>query len=124
MKYSKQREIIKRLVLNNEEHPSAHDLYQGIRKDYPHISLATVYRNLNLLAEEGLIRKIENSYGSDRFDFQTMPHHHMFCKTCGDVYDLNLEELKYIENQIKQAFGFEVTDFHIEGECQKCKSKN
>lgn len=119
MKYSKQRTMIEKIISIHQDHPSAIDVYDMIKKEYPKISLATVYRNLNAMADESIIRKIENPYGSDRYDFNVADHYHMFCKKCGNVYDISLKDTN-IEKLILSAFGFHVSDLQIEGLCQDC----
>ena len=68
MKYSRQREIILNTVMENPVHPTADMVYSILREENPNISLGTVYRNLNYLAAEGIIRKITMPEGCDRFD--------------------------------------------------------
>ena len=62
-------------------------------KNFPRISLGTVYRNLNLLADIGEITKITTPDGGDRFDAVTNPHYHVICTSCGRVIDLEMESL-------------------------------
>ncbi len=58
MKYSRQRELILETVMENPVHPTADTVYAMVREQEPNISLGTVYRNLNLLAEQGILRRI------------------------------------------------------------------
>ena len=81
LKYSRQRESIKDYLNSTTEHPTADTVYLNVRKEFPNISLGTVYRNLNLLAEIGDAIKIPTPNGGDRFDGRTIPHYH-FCCTC------------------------------------------
>jgi Fur family peroxide stress response transcriptional regulator len=67
-KYSRQREAIKEYLAHTKEHPTADMVYMQIRKIYPNISLGTVYRNLNFLADKGEVQKIDCQDGSIRFD--------------------------------------------------------
>ena len=71
MKYSRQRELILKTLKENCIHPTAEQLYELIRREEPTVSLATVYRNLNLLAENGMVKKIEGLDGTAHFDHQT-----------------------------------------------------
>lgn len=68
MNYSQQRNCIMNIVVSNPVHPTAEQVYDIARRSYPKISLGTVYRNLNQLAEHGILKKICSSYGSVRFD--------------------------------------------------------
>ena len=87
LKYSRQRESIKKYLCGREDHPTADMVYTGIRREFPNVSLGTVYRNLSLLVELGEIRKIATE-GADRFDAKLVPHHHFICKNCGCVLDV------------------------------------
>lgn len=73
------------------EHPTAETVYQWLKPENPNLSLGTVYRNLNLLADEGVIRRMP--FPVERYDANTHPHPHFQCFTCGSVYDL--ETLPY-----------------------------
>ena len=123
LKYSRQRESIKTCLMNRTDHPTADAIYLSIREEFPNISLGTVYRNLNLLAEEGEILRLTCGDGSDRFDGNPAPHYHFLCNDCGRVIDLPLEPLDHI-NILANA-GFEgaieghTVLFH--GKCHRCK---
>ena len=112
-------------VLNSNNHPDAKEIYELVKLKIPNVSLGTVYRNLNTLASEGLIRKIELDDGNDRFDKTLCLHNHLKCTTCGKVIDitpkLNSKEIKEIERKT----GFKITDssFNINGICEKCKKE-
>lgn len=88
LKYSRQRASIKEYLMNTYEHPTADTVYLHVKEEFPHISLGTVYRNLNLLAEMGEAVKIPTPFGGDRFDGNTNPHYHVICTSCGCVMDL------------------------------------
>ena len=100
LKYSKQRASIKEYLLHTKEHPTADTVYLHIKEEFPHISLGTVYRNLNLLTDTGDIIKITTPNGGDRFDGCTRPHYHIVCSTCGEVYDLELGEEQHFVGSI------------------------
>jgi len=124
-KYSRQREAIKSYLAQTKEHPTADTVYMNLRPSYPNISLGTVYRNLNLLAEQGEILKINCQDGSDRFDGNPKPHYHFLCNRCGRVLDLEMEAIDHI-NVIAGA-GFKgkieghITYFY--GVCPDCNKE-
>ena len=97
LKYSRQRESIKANLMSRHDHPTADALYASIREEFPNISLGTVYRNLNLLADIGEAVKIATPDGGDRFDGRTEPHYHVVCTSCGNVFDLELDP-QYMES--------------------------
>lgn len=122
MKYSRQRELILTTVRNNLIHPTADQVYSIIKKTMPNISLGTVYRNLNLLAENGDILKISLPNQSDRFDGTLIPHHHMICSKCGNVYDIQLNCFSGLKDKLFKEYDFSVNEFNlvINGICGKC----
>ena len=82
LKYSRQRECIREYVQKCKEHPTADQVYAEIKREFPNISLGTVYRNLSLLSEIGEIQKLSNFGGADHFDGCVTPHCHFMCKEC------------------------------------------
>lgn len=123
MNYSKQRELVLQTVLENPIHPTADGVYQQVRQQNPRISLGTVYRNLNFLAEMGMIRKISMPVGSDRFDGRLDQHDHMVCTGCDRVFDVECDALRQLDRQILDQQGFLVQDRHLllTGLCQNCR---
>ena len=124
LKYSRQRESIKACLMSRKDHPTADALYTSIREQFPNISLGTVYRNLNLLAEIGEIQKLSPGIGPDRFDGNPAPHYHFICRHCGCVMDLTVSGLDHINILAGQDFDGEI-EGHITyfyGSCPSCKA--
>lgn len=88
---SKQRDAILEYLKSTKLHPTAETVYENIRKDFPRVSLGTVYRNLTLLSDLGKIQKIVSFDGPDRFDYNEKPHAHLLCSNCGKVIDLDVD---------------------------------
>ena len=126
MKYSKQRQAVLQTVLDNKTHPTAETLYNQLRETMPEISLGTVYRNLNALAEHGAIKKVLVPNGPDRFDFRIQPHEHMLCTQCGKVFDINIDIMDDVSKKALTDCEFYVTDCSVTiyGLCSNCKHKN
>lgn len=103
LKYSRQREYIKEYLMHTTEHPTADTVYEHVKEEFPRISLGTVYRNLNLLADMGEALKITTLDGGDRFDGCTKPHYHFTCTSCGAVIDLDMD-VKYF-HEMNEAAG-------------------
>ena len=123
LKYSRQRECIKNFLMTRKDHPTADVVYANVRKEYPNISLGTVYRNLALLSKRGEIMKISTGNGTDRFDGNPLPHYHFICKNCGSVMDLEMESIDQINKIANANFGG-VVEGHIAyfyGICEDCK---
>lgn len=87
-KFSRQREAILRYLKSTTSHPTAELVYNEVRKSYPQVSLGTVYRNLNLLSENGSILRLQCGDGSEHFDATTASHPHLFCRECHSLIDL------------------------------------
>ena len=128
MKYSKQREALLTLLRSTRSHPSADWLYENLRKEFPNISLGTVYRNLTFLVDNGMAMKVPCSDGSVHFDGNVNPHYHFQCVNCGKVMDLNFDsrevEKNFNEAAAKNFDGTiqgNVTFFY--GECSECIDK-
>ena len=121
MKYSRQRELVLAAVKSSMEHPTADMVYAALKADNPSLSLGTVYRNLNLLAQMGQIHKIGMPEGSDRFDGRT--DEHLLCQKCGRVYDVQLDTLSELDGQIQSQTGFLVHshDLIVRGVCRACQ---
>ena len=96
IKHSRQRDCIRDFLANRCDHPTAETVYLNVRKEFPNISLGTVYRNLSLLTKLGEIRKLSTGIGPDRFDGNISPHYHIFCTECGNVLDLEIENILYL----------------------------
>lgn len=125
LKYSRQRESIKNFLMGRSDHPTAETIYQNLRKEYPKISLGTVYRNLALLTELGEIQTISTGAGPDRFDGNAKPHYHFICRHCGSVLDLKMQGLEHINLLAQHEFQGEIeshTAFFY-GKCKDCLSK-
>lgn len=88
MKYSRQRAAILSFLRSRRDHPTAELVYSNVKAEFPNISLGTVYRNLNQLAEAGMIAKHSfGGVGIDHFDYNTSPHYHFVCSCCSAVID-------------------------------------
>lgn len=126
MNYSKQRELVFQTVLENPVHPTANTVYRMVRRKNPKISLGTVYRNLNFLAEIGVLRKISMPVGSDRFDGRLDEHYHMACTRCGQVLDVEYEAMEELDRRILDHQGFEVQNRHLllTGLCRECRGQS
>lgn len=97
IKYSRQREAIKKFLMTRRDHPTADVVYSSVRNEFPNISLGTVYRNLTLLADRGEISRLRLGDGADHFDADTSPHYHFVCTDCGKVIDLDLDSIRSMD---------------------------
>lgn len=124
VKFSRQRQAILEYLYNTKEHPTAETVYSNVRISYPKVSLGTVYRNLNLLADEGEILRLSCGDGSDRFDGNPNPHYHFLCNHCGRILDLALEPLNHIDVLASANFDGIIEGHTVlfHGKCVDCKN--
>jgi len=120
---SRQKEIILKVLKNTKSHPTAEGIYTRVKREIPHISLGTVYRNLRLLKEEGDIAELGLAGTLSRFDGDTQPHYHFRCEQCGNVFDVDQPVDKEIDEKIAQKTGFKITHHRLEfrGLCKDCQ---
>lgn len=106
-------------------HPTADELYQRVRRRLPRVSLGTVYRNLEIMAQKGEIQRIGAAGTQRRFDATTAVHYHIRCTSCGRVADLPLKPVARLEQEAAKASGFAITGHWVEfqGICPECQAK-
>jgi len=118
-----QRRVILEELGKVKTHPTADEVYEMARKRLPNISIATVYRNLDLMSKNNSIYKLDIAGRKKRFDADISRHYHLRCSECGAVCDIKLSELKDIEKRLKSLKGLEgIVDFNLEfkGKCKNC----
>lgn len=119
-----QRQLVLETV-HKLHHPTAEEVYGMIVKEHPNVSKATVYRNLNLLADIGKIRRVQLLDAAVRFDGTTSDHYHAQCRKCADVHDV-MGELSFSGiGDTLGRLGFTVEDREvlIRGVCAACRQK-
>ncbi len=125
-KLTSQREATVQVLLENEaDHMSAEDVYMRVKKRYPEIGLATVYRTLELLAELHIVEKMNFGDGVARFDLRDdheHMHHHLICEVCGKLEEIKDDWLLEIEQRLEREYGFKVKDHRLDftGTYQAC----
>lgn len=122
---TEQKNLVKQAVFDIHDHVSAEEIYEHIRKSYPQIGKGTVYRNLNILSEEGEIRRVEIPNGPDYFDFTLKNHYHLRCVDCGKVFDVDMDEVSGLIDQVHDTKGMKILDYDIlfKGVCNKCQNE-
>ena len=120
-----QRELVMNAVFSLRCHATADEVYNFIKAEYPNVSKTTVYRNLNLLAEDGSIRKIQIPGEADRFDHNTYDHYHVRCLKCGKVFDVDMAVIPDMESRINDDHGFVFLgcDVVFKGICPDCNTE-
>ena len=125
-KRSKQRDAIINFLMTRKDHPTADTIYVNIKEEFPNISLGTVYRNLALLSGRGDILKLSYDGGADRYDANVGPHYHFICKECGEVIDLEMDPIDYVNAIASAQFKGRVDEnvTYFRGVCEKCLKKD
>jgi Fe2+ or Zn2+ uptake regulation protein len=121
--FTQQRAAVFEFLRTVEYHPTADEVYLGVKNCLPKVSLATVYKNLEALIVAGLASKLTYGEGSARYDIRTDHHHHVRCTACGKVWDIEASENSAWLKKMKPKAGFQVTDYRLEllGNCRDCR---
>ena len=126
-KHFRKRDAILHCVRSTDAHPSADWVFEHVKEQMPDISLATVYRNLSLFKEQGLITSLGTVKGVERFDGNTEPHVHFICTQCGHVQDLpEISVPEELNSAVAQSSGGRVDNCQLSftGICGECRKLN
>ncbi|WP_262316935.1 Fur family transcriptional regulator [Lacticaseibacillus parakribbianus] len=120
-----QRVAIIRFMIASVAHPTAEMIYAALAPDFPHMSVATVYNNLMLLIDLGLVEEMNIGDVATHYDFALAPHYHAVCTNCGRIVDFVYSGMSDVENVAAGKTGFAVTGHHLEvyGLCPDCQRK-
>ncbi|GFR36389.1 Fur family transcriptional regulator [Thermobrachium celere] len=127
-KLTPQRRAVLNVIMENEgKHLSSEEIYDIVKQDCPDIGLATVYRTLNLLEKMGVICKMNFDDGCNRYelvrDEEDHQHHHLVCKGCGRVEEVEDDLLEVLEQKIEEKYNFKINDHSVKfyGYCSECR---
>jgi len=120
-----QRHAILSFLLESMTHPTADEIYRALSDRFPSMSVATVYNNLKVFIEAGLVRELTYGDGSSRFDADLSDHYHAICKKCGKIADFEYPPLTEIESAAASRTGFKVFGHRMEvyGVCDECSKQ-
>lgn len=121
-----QRHAILEFLLGSKAHPTADDIYKSLEGRFPNMSVATVYNNLRLLKDAGLVRELTYGDASSRFDGDTSPHYHLMCTECGRIEDLYQPMLTQLDRSVAYETGYHIDYHRLEfyGKCPTCQMIN
>lgn len=121
-----QRQLVLDAVRSMTNHPTVDEIYARITQTHPSISKGTVYRNLNLLAEQGEILRIQIPNAADRYDFRIQRHYHLRCQRCGHIFDVTMAYQEHLEEKIENPGGFTILshDIIFSGICPDCQASS
>jgi len=110
-----QRIIVLDYLLNTDKHPSVEDIYKDLEKQYPSITLSTIYNIVELFARKGIIRKLYTANGPARYDARLDPHFHIYDEQTKQIYDLADDQLDaFLQNYIKEKLNkYPIGDYQL-----------
>jgi len=123
LNYSKQREQIIKCIENSKMHLTAEEIYNELKVSNPKLSLGTVYRNLDVLYEAGLICRISSKNEPDRYDAESRNHYHAKCIRCGKLNNIIMDKLEEINKYAQKEADCEIISHNLTFDtiCKKCK---
>ncbi|RXZ79837.1 transcriptional repressor [Paenibacillaceae bacterium] len=121
-----QRHAILTYLMESMTHPTADEIYKSLSPQFPSMSVATIYNNLRLFVDAGLVRELTYGDDSSRFDADLSDHYHAICKGCGKIVDFEYPPLTAVERAASQETGFVVEGHRMEiyGVCGECAAKH
>jgi Fur family transcriptional regulator, peroxide stress response regulator len=125
-KITPQRMAIVEIIAGSEGHPSVEDIHAHIKKDFPTMSLATVYRNIVLLKSFGEVLELGFPDGSNRYDGNKPdPHPHVICIKCKKIVDPDLDSLDEMTKEVALETDFTILHHRLDffGICSSCMAK-
>ncbi|MDM5186993.1 peroxide-responsive transcriptional repressor PerR [Bacillus sp. DX4.1] len=117
-----QRHAILEYLVESMTHPTADEIYKALEGKFPNMSVATVYNNLRVFKEVGLVKELTYGDASSRFDYVTSQHYHVICEDCGKIVDFPYVGLEKIEDEAAKTTGFVINSHRLEiyGVCPEC----
>ncbi len=125
-KITPQRLAIVKILVGSEGHPSVEDIHAEIKKDFPTMSLATVYRNIVLLKSLGEVLELGFPDGSNRYDGnKPTPHPHVICIRCKKIVDPDLDSLEEMTKEVASETDFKILNHRLDffGICSDCRAE-
>ncbi|WP_158738400.1 peroxide-responsive transcriptional repressor PerR [Alteribacillus sp. YIM 98480] len=119
-----QRHAILEFLFDSMSHPTADEIYKALEGKFPNMSVATVYNNLRVFKEVGIVKELTYGDSSSRFDCVTTDHYHVICSDCGKIVDFHYPGLDEVETLAEHVTGFQVNNHRMEvyGRCPECKN--
>lgn len=125
LRMTPQRSVLVEELKRFHSHPTADEIYEAVRRRLPHISLGTVYRNLEILSSMGIISKVETGGAQRRFDGNLEIHQHIRCRKCGRIEDLpDSTAVTSCDMDLINRTGYEAVERRVEfiGLCPGCRN--
>jgi Fur family transcriptional regulator, ferric uptake regulator len=126
LRMTRQRRLILQELSAPGRHPTADAVYRNVRRKIPNISLGTVYRNLEILSQAGMVKKLHIGSGQKRYERTLRQHYHARCTKCGCINDVPAEPFGDLQKTAAENTGFEITglELEFEGLCRHCRDSS
>ena len=124
---TQQRRVLYEVMLGMQGHPSPEEVYAEVRQKIPAISLATVYKNIHLFVESGVLRQVSMHHGSQRVEMNEREHHHLVCSRCKAIQDFDGSEAEIdlpVQRRLAGGFLVERCSVDLIGICARCQAGN
>lgn len=124
-KVTPQRLAVYDAIIHNPMHPNAEAIYKTLQPNYPSMSMATVYKTMEIFAKIGVVQVLQCAEDAHRYDYNTNPHAHIRCEKCNRVMDIDLDQ-KHLSQLAAEKTGFTVNGVSVSfvGVCPKCREKS
>lgn len=126
LRMTPQREIILKILNEKNIHPTADEVFRTVRERLPRISLGTIYRNLELMTEQGLIKVTGQGGIQRRYEGNIKEHYHLKCVSCGRLEDASVETISFPDDSLREKSDFKILGHNLEflGLCPECRMKD
>ncbi|MBP1930259.1 Fur family transcriptional regulator [Ammoniphilus resinae] len=120
-----QRYAILSYLMGTTSHPTADEIYRELEDNFPNMSVATIYNNLKLFKEAGLVRELTFGDASSRFDGNTTDHYHCICVSCQRIVDFPYPPITGLEQEAQKTTGFLIDSHRLDffGTCETCQQE-
>jgi len=125
VKMTRQRRAILEMLMSTETHPTADEVYMAVRKQLPNVSLGTIYRNLEMLCQNGLVRKLDMAGAQRRYDGDMSGHYHVRCIYCDRIGDMRIASMTFAESIKYAPKNFVIVGHNLKflGVCSECRAR-
>jgi Fur family peroxide stress response transcriptional regulator len=120
-----QRQVIYETLIDSRDHPTPEMIYEHVRQRIPSISLATVYKNVKMFLDSGVLKEVTLHHGSQRLETNLTPHHHLVCSSCRAIFDIEesaVEPVELPEAQLPDGFSIKQCRVEFVGLCKSCQA--
>lgn len=120
-----QRRAVLEYMIRSTSHPTVEQIYKDLLSEYPGMSLATVYNNLDVLCNYGLVYEMKFTGITSRYDYMGEKHYHILCVECNKIADFNFTDLSDLRKAVKDQTGYDIFHLKLEGygRCPNCREK-